>query len=150
MQQVNSTKQQHFLSQAEQRLNALNPAASAANQRIFSFSLVDREGYLVHLETPSGRRVSSNLLLHDLFSFDVIGRGEPRLNFEAAKVAPKGTSPRLLDMYRQRHKNVRARFVKNDLKALSIYNRNVVYQCFRAVYSSSQTIYGLSLPAPGR
>jgi len=327
---VNSTKRQHFLSQADQRLNALNPAATAANQRIFSFSLADREGHTVSLDAPMGRAISTNLVLHDLFSFDVIKRSGARLNFEALfgqyesgmtantlellrklqcgipdikaevlnifsakfmsflrnpysikkvlntigtigtfhptdpilleqynailagkkpqqkhlcsqlgitpaeyqawlsalfmtlirpssedlnllerivknlyedpsndvsvvvyqytdehldkrcllsdrgysiplpgadhlafsfnlcsnafityvfadikKLAPRGTRPQLLDLYKRRHKNVRVIHVNNNLKELSIYNRRVVYQCFRGVYSSSQTIYGL-------
>lgn len=330
--QVTKTKHQHFVSQAEQRLNTLNPAASPSNQRIFSFSLLDRDGYTVRLDSPRGRLISRNLALYDLFSFDVIGQGDPRSNLEGLfgqyeasmtsntlellrklqlgidikaellnvftakfmnflrnpysvkkvlntigsvngyrptdpnlltqftkvlagrkpqqeylcseleistaeyaawlsalfmtlirpgpgelnllesivknlyedvsndvvvsvhqytpdhsdkrcllsdrgysiplpgsehlafsfnlcsnafityvfanveKLAPKGTSPRLLDAYRRRRKIVRVTLAKNDLRALSTYNRNVVYQCFRRVYCSSQTIYDLSLP----
>jgi hypothetical protein len=80
---VNTTKRQHFVSQAEQRLNALNPAAEERNQKLFSFSLIDRESYTVSLDTPRGRAISSNLLLYDLFSFHVTGQDGTRFNFEA-------------------------------------------------------------------
>ncbi|HEY5212183.1 MAG TPA: hypothetical protein VIJ38_04095 [Acidobacteriaceae bacterium] len=33
----NETANQHYVSQVEQRLNALNPDATAANQRIYFF-----------------------------------------------------------------------------------------------------------------
>jgi hypothetical protein len=82
MDQSNTTKAQHFLSQTEQSLNALNPAASLNNQRIYSFTLIDREAYRIRLDDAKGRNISSNLAIHDLFSFDVIGNSRQRLNFE--------------------------------------------------------------------
>ena len=39
----NDTRNQHFVTQGEQRLNALNPRADPKNQRIYSFQVVDRE-----------------------------------------------------------------------------------------------------------
>ena len=71
------------MSQAEQRLNALNPSADKDNQRIFSFSLADRENYAVTLDDPRGRKIVSNMVLYDLFSFDVAEHGHARSNFEA-------------------------------------------------------------------
>ena len=37
------TVRQHFVSQVEQRLNAINPSAEDRNQRIYRFRLIDRE-----------------------------------------------------------------------------------------------------------
>jgi hypothetical protein len=82
MQLLNNTKNQHFVSQVEQRLNALNPMASEVNQRIYSFTLEDRENYLVALDDDKGKSIQNNLLLYDLFSFDVINRKSTRMNFE--------------------------------------------------------------------
>jgi hypothetical protein len=82
MDQSNTTKAQHFLSRTEQSLNALNPAASLNNQRIYSFTLIDREAYRIRLDDAKGRNISSNLAIDDLFSFDVIGNSRQRLNFE--------------------------------------------------------------------
>ena len=82
MQLVNNTKNQHFISQVEQRLNAINPSASGANQKIYSFTLTDRENYSVVLDDQKGKSIENNLLLYDLFSFDVINRKSTRMNFE--------------------------------------------------------------------
>ena len=79
----NDTRNQHFLTQGEQRLNALNPQADPSNLRIYSFTVVDRENYTLALESPNGRPIGSNLSLFDLFSFDVPGNSRLRLNFES-------------------------------------------------------------------
>jgi hypothetical protein len=81
--QANNTHNQHFVTQGEQRLNALNPQADPSNQRIYSFKVVDRENHTLTLENPIGRPIGTNLSLFDLFSFDVPGDSRLRLNFEA-------------------------------------------------------------------
>src|SRR5690348_4275784 len=78
----NDTRNQHFVTQGEQRLNALNPMADPKNQRIYSFEVVDRENYKLILENPAGRAIGKTLSLFDLFSFDVSGESRLRLNFE--------------------------------------------------------------------
>ena len=79
----NDTRNQHFVSQVEQRLNALNPEADPKRQRIYSFEVVDRANYKLALEKSTGRPIESNLSLSDLFSFDVPGESRLRLNFES-------------------------------------------------------------------
>jgi hypothetical protein len=79
----NDTCNQHFVTQGEQRLNAMNPQADPRNQRIYSFEVVDRENYTLALESPNGRPIGSNLSLFDLFSFDIPGDSRLRLNFES-------------------------------------------------------------------
>lgn len=79
----NDTRNQHFVTQAEQRLNAINPRAGARNMRIYSFELVDRETYTLALESSNGRPIGTNLSLFDLFSFDVPDSGSLRCNFES-------------------------------------------------------------------
>lgn len=76
------TKNQHFVSQVEQRLNAINPLAKDENQKIYSFSLKDRELYAVSLDSESGSKISNTLSLNDIFSFDVLGKEAVRYNFE--------------------------------------------------------------------
>lgn len=80
---ANDTRNQHFLTQGEQRLNALNPQADTRNLRIYSFKLVDRENYRLKLESPKGRPIGKNLSLFDLFSFDVLDNSSLRLNLES-------------------------------------------------------------------
>jgi hypothetical protein len=79
----NSTANQHFLSRAEQELNALNPNARSENQRIYSFSLSDREAYRIQLDGHRGKSISKNLALRDLFSFSVIEGDKERSNLES-------------------------------------------------------------------
>jgi hypothetical protein len=79
----NDTRNQHFVSQGEQRLNALNSEADPKKQRIYSFEVVDRENYTLKLENPIGRPIGKSLSLFDLFSFDVAGESRLRLNFES-------------------------------------------------------------------
>lgn len=78
-----ATKNQHFLSQAEQRLNAMNPESSnQKTRRIYEFDVVDRENYELKLRSDRGSLIGSTLSLHDLFSFDVLDRKSDRYNFE--------------------------------------------------------------------
>jgi hypothetical protein len=79
----NDTRNQHFLTRAEQKLNAMNPRADARKLRIYSFKVVDRENYTLALESQNGRLIGSNLSLFDLFSFDVPRGSRLRLNFES-------------------------------------------------------------------
>lgn len=76
------TKNQHFVPQVEQRLNAINPQAENENQKIYSFSIRDRELHTVSIDSKKGVKISQNLSLHDLFSFDVLGKNASRYNFE--------------------------------------------------------------------
>lgn len=78
----NVTKNQHFVSQAEQRLNAFNPLAKEENQKIYSFSLEDRESYLISLDSDRGFKISNTLSLNDIFSFDILEKEAARYNFE--------------------------------------------------------------------
>jgi len=80
---ANDTRNQHFLTKVEQKLNAMNPQADERNLRIYSFKIVDRENYTIALESHTGRLIGSNLSLFDLFSFDVPGGSSLRLNFES-------------------------------------------------------------------
>lgn len=76
------TRNQHFVSQVEQRFNAANPEAASNRQRIFSFRVHDRNSYDFRLESRRGRLISGNLSLDDLFTFDVTPDRRSRFNFE--------------------------------------------------------------------
>jgi Helix-turn-helix domain of resolvase len=77
---ANPTWNQHFLPQVDQKLNAINRAAT--KPRIYAFSVADREHYKLALE---GRRlISSNLSITDLFTFDISSDDRRiRENFES-------------------------------------------------------------------
>jgi hypothetical protein len=57
------------------------------------------------------------------------------------KFAGRTVGRSVIDAFNGRLKNVHVTFTENDLAALSSYNRNVIYQCARSVYCSSQSIY---------
>ncbi|NKL63309.1 hypothetical protein [Rhizobium leguminosarum] len=78
----NETRNQHFLSRTEQALNALNPNATGRNKRIYVFEVVDRERNVLRIEGERGASINSNLSYDDLFSFDVPGGENVRMNFE--------------------------------------------------------------------
>ncbi|PKM44044.1 MAG: hypothetical protein CVV05_13085 [Gammaproteobacteria bacterium HGW-Gammaproteobacteria-1] len=81
--QGNETRNQHFVSRAEQKLNACNPSSTSGKFRIYSYQIVDRDAYKIDLENPRGRQIESTLSMLDLFSFDVPGAGRVRMNLES-------------------------------------------------------------------
>jgi hypothetical protein len=81
---MNQTKNQHFISQAEQCLNASNPNAAPANVRIYEFEIVDRDKRVLRLTGSKGRSIENNLSMLDLFTFDIDKDKNLRMNFEDA------------------------------------------------------------------
>lgn len=77
-----TTRNQHFVAQVEQRLNAINPHAKKEDQKIYSFSLHDRESYSILLDSDKGCNIVKNLSLNDVFSFEVLEKEAARYNFE--------------------------------------------------------------------
>jgi hypothetical protein len=82
---LNETKNQHYLSQAEQRLNAVDETLPTKAQRIYAFDIKDRDLYRVEIRsekrsslktgrpdcrTPRGQLIKKSLSFTDLFSFD--------------------------------------------------------------------------------
>ncbi|MBU9617811.1 hypothetical protein [Burkholderia multivorans] len=133
----NDTKNQHFVTQAEQRLNAANPQADDKNKRIYSFKIVDRENYGISLEKPDGNRISKNLSASDIFSFDVVGDSDKRLNFEALFQKYEGQvvthTNNLLDKLKENNKDIKTEiidlfsakflnFVRNPFSVAKIIN----------------------------
>jgi hypothetical protein len=67
----NPTKNQHFVSQSEQRSNCIDESRPKNKRRIYKFKIADREGGIVSLVSPDGVKIKNNLSFNDLFSFDV-------------------------------------------------------------------------------
>lgn len=80
---INETKNHHFVSQVEQRLNSINPEISKNNQRIYSFSISNRENHEIQLESENGVKIRDNLSFDDLFTIDLID-SRLRANLEKA------------------------------------------------------------------
>lgn len=67
----NKTRNQHFISQSEQRSNCIDESRPKDRQRIYKFEIADRENSVVRLSNPEGVKIKKNLSFDDLFSFDV-------------------------------------------------------------------------------
>lgn len=66
---LNPTKNQHYISQAEQRLNAIDPASP---NQIFALDVIDRENCVLQVRNPTGSSIKNSLSFQDLFSLDVV------------------------------------------------------------------------------
>lgn len=76
------TKNQHFISVAEQTLNQSNPEITKRNNRsIYSFDLEDRESHHIVLSSKPTPKAVNNLSYLDLFTFGILDDGN-RLCFE--------------------------------------------------------------------
>ena len=71
----NKKRNHHFVSQAEQRLNAINPTVSKNSQRIYAFSITERENYKIELESTNGVKIKKTLSFDDLFTIDILDDG---------------------------------------------------------------------------
>lgn len=80
--QGNNTRNQHFVTRVEQKLNAINPGNATSKFRIYSFRITDRDTYKIDLESPRGHAIERTLSMFDLFSFDVPHGGRIRSNLE--------------------------------------------------------------------
>jgi hypothetical protein len=66
---LNPTKNQHYISQAEQRLNSIDPASP---KRIFALEVIDRDKHVLRPRDPRGSSIENSLSYRDLFSLDVV------------------------------------------------------------------------------
>ena len=76
------TRNQHFIARVDQKLNCINPNANEKNRKIYSFSLIEREEFLVKLDSMKGVKIGQSLSLLDIFSFDILEKETTIYNFE--------------------------------------------------------------------
>lgn len=132
----NSTKNQHFVSQAELRLNTSSPSeVKSENQKIYAFDILNPEQYKIALNGVNGKSIAKTLSLTDLFSFDILDR-TIRTNFES-----------LFHSYEnQITENTKSLLVKvaagdNDLSTeLDIIFRTKLLNSFRNPYCIEKTL----------
>ncbi|WP_336964099.1 hypothetical protein [Acinetobacter pittii] len=77
----NETRNQHYISQVEQKLNSIDPTLPRERRRIYKFKLVDREQLTSEMVNPNGVRIEKNLSFNDLYTFDIFSDNS-RNNFE--------------------------------------------------------------------
>jgi hypothetical protein len=143
----------HFISQVEQRLNACNPDAASANQRIFKFEIVDRDKRVLRLSGSKGRSVENTLSMLDLFTFDIDQDKNLRTNFEEAFARYENPirvntgsillahsedrsdiAPELFTLFVAKLVN----FIRNPYSIQKALN---TFGCFAAVHPTNPTIY---------
>ncbi|MFP0285177.1 MULTISPECIES: hypothetical protein [Acinetobacter calcoaceticus/baumannii complex] len=77
----NRTRNQHFIAQVEQKLNAIDPTVDKDKRRIYEFEISDREKLNYAITNSAGVKIENNLSFYDLYTFDVFS-DETRNNFE--------------------------------------------------------------------
>lgn len=76
------TKNQHYISVAEQKLNSVNPNESERKKvELYSFNVIDRENLRIELSNPSLVKAVKNLSFNDLYTFEILDE-KYRLCFE--------------------------------------------------------------------
>ncbi|MFP3679498.1 hypothetical protein SB725_20570 [Pseudomonas sp. SIMBA_041] len=73
----------HFISQAEQRLNAIDATVKPRNQRIYNFEILQRESPRIRKIKSAGVKIESNLARMDLYALKVL-EGAEQYNLEVA------------------------------------------------------------------
>lgn len=73
----NQTKNQHYISQVEQRFNSIN----GNEKKIYSFFLDERESCKIRLEKVKGKNIEQSLSFTDLYTYDFLDAGA-RKNYE--------------------------------------------------------------------
>lgn len=76
------TKNQHYISQVEQRLNTSTPRLPKKSQKIYTFKIIDKKNYSIEMDGSKAKSIENNLSWHDLFTFDVETK-VVRNNFES-------------------------------------------------------------------
>lgn len=79
---IDKTKNQHYISVSEQKLNSSNPVNNDREKiKIYSFDLIDREEHKISLSDQSEIKAINNLSYLDLYTFELLDDGQ-RLCFE--------------------------------------------------------------------
>lgn len=120
----NGTKRQHFISQVEQKLNS----TSNNSNKIYSFTLMDREKYNLKLDDDKGVSIINNLRIIDLFSFDVINKNPERYNFEILfgkyEISIGESTKRLLDKIKNNNNDIKNELINIFILKIVNFARN--------------------------
>ena len=77
----NKTRNQHYISQVEQKLNCINPSIAKEKRRIYQFESLNRESQEYKLSNEIGVKIENNLSFDDLYSLEIFDDAT-RDNFE--------------------------------------------------------------------
>lgn len=74
---LDKTRNQHYISVSEQKLNAINETAQERGKiKVYSFDLVDREEHRISLSALSEKKAVKNLCYFDLYTFELLNDGQ--------------------------------------------------------------------------
>jgi hypothetical protein len=148
---ANESRNQHFVTHVEQKLNACNPKSRSGRFRIYSFRIAERESYRLALEQPHGRPIHSNLAMLDLFSFDIAGGKRLRSNleqlFQKYEQGIERHTRALLEKLSQRELDVREELVELFAAKLLNFVRNPF--CIEKVLNSFPGVANVQPTNPG-
>jgi len=68
-------KNHHFISQAEQRLNAIDRSVKSENQRIYKFDITEREKPIIRKTNSNGVKIEKNLSRLNLYALQTLKDG---------------------------------------------------------------------------
>lgn len=77
----NKTRNQHYISQVEQKLNCINSSIAKEKRRIYQFESLNRESQEYKLGNEDGVKIEKNLSFDDLYSLEIFDDAT-RDNFE--------------------------------------------------------------------
>lgn len=77
----NTTHNQHFISQVEQKLNCIDPSIDKKKRRIYEFESLNRDAQEYKICVEDGVKIEKNLAFKDLYSLEIFDDGT-RDNFE--------------------------------------------------------------------
>lgn len=77
----NRTRNQHYISQVEQKLNCIDPSVDRQKRRIYQFESLNRESQEYNLSNEIGVKIEKNLSFDDLYSLEIFDDAT-RDNFE--------------------------------------------------------------------
>lgn len=77
----NDTRNQHYVSQVEQKLNCIDPSVEKKKRRIYKFESLNRDTQEYKISVEDGVKIEKNLTFNDLYSLEIFDDGT-RDNFE--------------------------------------------------------------------
>ncbi|WP_374528451.1 hypothetical protein [Acinetobacter sp.] len=77
----NKVRNQHYVSQVEQKLNCIDPLVERKKRRIYEFEVINRDLEEYILTNDAGVKIEKNLSINDLYTIDILS-DSTRINFE--------------------------------------------------------------------
>ena len=114
----NNTRNQHYISQCEQKFNSINPENGRSQRKIYSFSIKNSESFDLILDDPFGTKIENNLSSKDLYTFKELD-SENRYNFEL-----------FFKKYEDRLHNLTDSLIKKTREGIEAYISNELREIF--------------------